>query len=72
MKFLLSRTPDGVFPSVRDPDPRHPASVNALDTDENGRRLALREGQRRVRLLVHGWRKDVWVSILRPTSEATG
>lgn len=72
VKLLVSRTPDGVFLSVRDPDPCHPIPVNARDTEESGRGLAL------LKAVSNGLGcssteggKDVWVSVLRSTSEAT-
>ncbi|CAM5736971.1 hypothetical protein SAFG77S_08571 [Streptomyces afghaniensis] len=65
VKVVLTRTPDGVFLCVSDPDPRLPAPVSAGEKDEGGRGLVL------VKELSNGYGcsstahgKDVWATIL--------
>ncbi|MFK0120151.1 ATP-binding protein [Streptomyces sp. NPDC090994] len=66
VRVVLTCTPDGIFLSVSDPHPQHPAPVFADDEDESGRGLrlvkALSDGYG-CSATTHG--KDVWATILR-------
>ncbi|WP_328541140.1 ATP-binding protein [Streptomyces sp. NBC_00371] len=68
VKVVLTRTPDGVFLSISDPNPRHPVLLDPRETDEGGRGLAL------VKAISNGfgcsstaYGKDVWVTVLHPS-----
>ena len=68
VKVVLTRTPDGVFLSISDPNPRHPVPLDPRETDEGGRGLVL------VKAISNGfgcsstaYGKDVWVTVLHPS-----